>query len=412
MMPEELFELTLTDIANGGQAIGRHAGKTIFVPFTIPGEEITARIVDDRGRFAFAEGVQLLAPSVDRVQPRCPHFGPGKCGGCHWQHMDYSAQLALKTDIVLDQLERIGRFEDAPVEMAIPSPNEWHYRHEAVLLPVPGGGLGFKAQIGAGGYPIQECHIITPDLLNLLPLLDFDLPTLREVILRENGAGDQMLILGTTDDDPPALELDFPASVNFLLSDGEPANLIGSTHLVHTLLGRPYRVTAGSFLRPQNAQTERLMLLVRDWLQGAANVLDVYCGVGILAGAFAEDVASITCLDAYPPSVLDASENLRDFSNVEVLEAEAAEFLNQGSKSYEAIILDPPAEGLGVALIDALENQLPPRLIYIGEDPAILARDIRRLSERYGYQLRIVQPLDFEPQTFRIVSAAYLERGS
>src|SRR5476649_547090 len=83
------FELELESMANGGSALGRHDGRAIFVPYAIPGERITARVTQDKGRFARAEGVTLLDPSEARVVPRCPHFGPGRCGGCQWQHIDY-----------------------------------------------------------------------------------------------------------------------------------------------------------------------------------------------------------------------------------------------------------------------------------------------------------------------------------
>ena len=284
-------ELTITDIANGGQGIGRHDGKAIFVPYTIPGEDVAARITNDRGRYAFAEGVTLLNPSADRVLPRCPHFGLHKCGGCTWQHMDYPAQLALKTDIVLDQLARIGGFEDAPVEMAIPSPQEWAYRHEAVLYPMPDGKLGFRSTDPDRIMGVDECHIITPDLLATIPQIDLDLDTLTQVILRDNGQEDVMVILSTNDDEAPSLEIDLNASVNFLLQDNEPANLIGETHLRYQFLGKSYRVTAGSFLRPNIAQTELLMSLIRDWVDADDEdcVLDLYGGVGLFASVIAPD---------------------------------------------------------------------------------------------------------------------------
>src|SRR3982750_3976053 len=85
---DQPFEIELTAMAHGGSALGRHEGRTIFVPYGIPGETITARITQDKGRFAYAEGVTLLDGSESRVMPRCPHFGPGRCGGCQWQAMD------------------------------------------------------------------------------------------------------------------------------------------------------------------------------------------------------------------------------------------------------------------------------------------------------------------------------------
>jgi 23S rRNA (uracil1939-C5)-methyltransferase len=407
------IELTLTDIANGGQALGRHGNKTIFVPYAIPGETLTARIVEDRGRYAFAEGVRLLDASADRVMPTCPHFGPQRCGGCHWQHIDYPAQLALKTDILADQLSRIGGFEDVPLQMTLPSPALWHYRHEVILYPLPDGKLGFRSTDGKSPFLIDECHVIAPQLLILLDQLDLQLDTLSEAILRDNGAGDWMVILSTADDEPPELEMDIAASVNFLLSDCEPANLIGSTHLIYHILGKPYRVTAGSFWRCQPVQIEALAKLVVTWLdlQGHESILDLYGGVGLFSGVLAPQANLVTCVDSYPPAMTDAEENLQAFDNVDVIEADVADALvNLPEDHYDAVILDPPKEGLSLEVVDGLEAVLPPRMVYIGEDPATLARDLKRLHERYGYQLDSVQPVDFEPHTYRTVTAVHLHR--
>src|SRR5579859_3097169 len=116
----EPFALELTGMAHGGYAIGRHAGRAIFVPYALPGEKVLARLTQDRGRFAHAEVLEIIASSPDRITPLCPHFGPGKCGGCQWQHISYEAQLRLKTSIVRDQLQRIGGIADPVVHPTIP----------------------------------------------------------------------------------------------------------------------------------------------------------------------------------------------------------------------------------------------------------------------------------------------------
>ena len=93
MAKNDPIELELTDMVHGGKAMGRQQGRPVFVPYAIPGERITARIVEDKRSYAHAEGVALLEASPDRVPPACPHFGPGRCGGCHFQHIAYDAQL-------------------------------------------------------------------------------------------------------------------------------------------------------------------------------------------------------------------------------------------------------------------------------------------------------------------------------
>ncbi|MBL8157322.1 MAG: TRAM domain-containing protein, partial [Anaerolineae bacterium] len=109
------FDLDLEAMAHGGSALGRFGQQTVFVPYTIPGERVHARVVAQKGRVLFAEGLTLLESSADRVYPACPHFGPGRCGRCHWQHIAYPAQLLLKQDVLADQLERIGGLTEVEV---------------------------------------------------------------------------------------------------------------------------------------------------------------------------------------------------------------------------------------------------------------------------------------------------------
>ncbi len=406
------FRLEITDIANGGQGIGRHEGRPIFVPFTIPGEEITAQVVEDKGRYAFGAGLQILSASGDRVHPQCQHFGPKKCGGCQWQHMNYAAQLALKTDIVADQLSRIGNFDDVPVHLTLPSPQEWAYSHQSVFYPVK-SDLAYKAWDGEPQIIVNECPITVPEILEVAEKFDLDIPTLTRVKIMDNGQGEQMLILSTSDDEPPELELDFSASVNFLTEDNEPANLIGATHLNYTLLGRSYRATAGSFIRSNFEQIETLVKVVLELfsLRGDEKVLDLYAGIGIFSSVFAPKVSLVTCIESYPPAATDAEENLADFDNVDVIEGGVADVLPDLTEKYQIAVIDPPPQGMARYDIDALEAVLPAQIAYIGQDPATLARDTKRLVERFGYTLHHVQPIDFEPQTFRAVSVAYLSKG-
>ena len=108
----ETFEIQMQAMANGGFALGSNNRRTTFIPYTIPGETVKAKVINQRGSVDFAEGISLVEASADRVYPRCPHFGPRKCWGCQWQHIDYQAQLLLKQDVLADQLYRVGKFED------------------------------------------------------------------------------------------------------------------------------------------------------------------------------------------------------------------------------------------------------------------------------------------------------------
>jgi 23S rRNA (uracil1939-C5)-methyltransferase len=405
---DDTFELQLDAMAHGGSALGRHDKRTIFVPYTIPGERIQARITQDKGRVAFAEGVMLLEASADRVFPRCPHFGPGRCGRCHWQHIDYAAQLLLKQDVLADQLARIGGFDDADVRSVIAGPLEWGYNYHMTLLAGEDNKLGF---LGAndGVFPISECHILHPDLLALYQSLDLNFPGLRSLKLQMGTDGAPMLILTMAEDSAPELETDLPASVNMLLADNEPVNLIGESHSRYEVAGRVFRVTAGSAFRGNVSLLETLVSLVTEALGEAETVLDLYAGVGLFTAFIAGRAQQVTLVESYPPAATDAESNLNDFDNVDIIEGAVEDVLAGLEETYDAAVLDPPPDGLSIDTVDLLAEAAIPRLVYVSSDPATLARDGKRLSQQ-GYSLSYVQPLDLSPQTYYIDSVALFQR--
>lgn len=411
-MNDDIFELELIGMAHGGSALGRHAGRTVFLPYAIPGERVLARAVEQRGRAVFAEGVSLLEASADRVFPQCRHFGPGRCGRCQWQHIDYPAQILLKQDVLADQLARVGGFDDADVRAVIPAPLQWGYNYHMTMTAGEDGIPGFPAASGPGIIPIDECHILHPDLLALYETLDLQFDGLRRLTLQRGSDGRPMLIIAMADDSAPELETDIPASVNMLLTDGEPVNLIGETHTRYSIRDRVFRATAGSAFRPNVPQVAALVGLVLDALdlRGGESVLDLYAGVGVFSAFMAPHAGLVTLVESFPPAATDAEENLAGDSNVDIIEGTIEDVLPALQDRYDAALLDPPGDGLSLEAIDALGAFGPPRLVYVSSDPATLARDAQRLVNQ-GYALRYVQPIDMAPQTYYIDSVAVLERA-
>jgi 23S rRNA (uracil1939-C5)-methyltransferase len=246
-------------------------------------------------------------------------------------------------------------------------------------------------------------------LLTLYQSLDLQFDGLRRLSLQIGSDDHPMLILTMVDDNAPELLTELPASINMLLSDNEPVNLIGESHSRFVVRERDFRVTAGSYFRPNIAQIPALVDLVLEALAGAKSVLDLYGGVGTLSAFVAPQADIVTLVESYPPAVTDADVNLSEFDNVDLIEGRVEDLLAELEAGYEAAILDPPSEGLSVEVVDALAELAIPRLIYISSDPATLARDAKRLL-RQGYTLGLVQALDFAPQTYYIDSLAIFNR--
>lgn len=404
-------------MAHGGSALGRHEGKTIFVPYAIPGERVIARITQDRGRIAFAEGISLLDASVDRVYPVCKHFGPHKCGRCHWQHIDYQAQVALKFDVLADQLSRVGKFDDATLERVlrpiVPAPDIWHYNAHMTLLVTEGGELGFPGADAGTIMPIEECYLLDRELLDLYHQLDIDVSSVKKLRLQRGSDGAMMIILSVDqEEDVPELLTELPVSINALLPDNEPVNLIGSSHVDYTVKGRAFKVTAGSDFRPNIAALDALVDAVVDSLalDGHGSVLDLYAGVGLFSAFIAPHAALVTLVESFPPAATNADHNLSDFEHVEVIEGAVEEVLDALDEFYDAAVVDPPSSGMTGEALDALVALEVPRIVYVSSDPATLARDGQRLL-KHGYALESVQPFDLAPHTYYIDAVAVFVRA-
>jgi 23S rRNA (uracil1939-C5)-methyltransferase len=410
-------------MAHGGAALGRHEGRVIFVPGAIPGETVRVEVVEDKGRFARARLVEVLEPSPDRVTPRCPHVP--ECGGCQWQHVAYPRQLSLKAEVVRDQLTRVGSVADPPVRPTLPSPSPWGYRNRVTFSIGADDRLGFQRAAHSpwravpGSHdvvPIQECHIADPRLMALYDDLDLDLPGLtRLTLMAGSDADDLLMAFETRRDRPPELQVNFPVSCVHLVSGKQaiPVNLIGHNHVTQHVAGHAYRASAGRFFQVNTAVAETLVELALEWLDPGpdAIVLDAYCGVGLFTLPLAQRAGLVIGVELDPGATEDLILNLGQIENVDVIEGPVEAVLPDLVETgpLHGVVVDPPRQGLDVAVVDALVENGPPRLIYVSCDPATLARDVKRLA-RGGYTLADAQPVDMFPQTFHVETVALLTK--
>ncbi len=408
----DTIKVELTTMAHGGDALGRHEGKVIFVPYAIPREMVRAQIIEDREHYAFARLVEVVEPSPHRVEPPCPYFGQGKCGGCQWQHIEYDTQLRLKADVLVDQLQRIGGVEEPPVQATVPDETGWAYRNHAQFRPAPESGLGFEraSTDGSGSeiIAIDYCLILHPLLSELYDVIDLDVEGLIRLVLRVGTVtGDRLIGFEMEEDRPPALESDETVSCVMLLSEGGYANLLGNNYVTEVVADHTYRVSASSFFQvntPQAAELVRLALGYLD-LDGDETVLDAFCGVGLFTTHLAERAELVIGVESSPSAVDDLLANTEEEINVEIIEGAVEDVLPEITVPLDAALLDPPRGGVEGAALDALVELGPERIVYVSCDPATLARDAKRLR-RSGYRLVEAVPVDMFPQTYHVESVS------
>ena len=409
------LELTLTGLAYGGEALGRDSGgRVVFVPFALPGERVQVQLLEQRRRWARARLLQVLQPSPERTVPRCRHYAV--CGGCHYQHMPYADQLRAKQSILREQLQRLGKVVDPPVEPCLPAASAWNARNQLQFHLDPAGRLGFIGHAQAEGgdlqvLPIQECHLPEPALSDLWPQLELEaIPGLERVGLRAGREGEAMLILHGEGPPQVELDLDLPLSVVWLWPGGLEV-LAGSPHLTYEVLGREVRVSAPSFFQVQTVLAGELVRLVMEGLAVAPGELayDLYAGVGLFSAFLAAAGARLAAVEESPWACEDFQHNLEAFDGVELYEATVEEALAGVPGSPQAVVVDPPRAGLAPAVIDRLIELAPSRLVYVSCDPATLARDAARLQAG-GFRLERVVPIDLFPQTFHIEAVTHWRR--
>lgn len=415
----DIITVELTTMAHGGDALGRHESKVIFVPYAIPGETVRAEIVEDKGHYAFGRLVEVVQRSPQRVEAPCPYFGQGKCGGCQWQHIQYDAQLRLKRDILVDQLGRIGEVESPLVHPPLPDEEGWAYRNHAQLHPAPEGGLGFRESpagdsAGESGkvVPIDFCLILQPLLADLYGLIDLDVEGLKQLVLRVGtNTGDRLIGFEMEEDKPPAVEVDETVSCVMLLEEGGYANLIGDNYITEVVGGHLYRISPASFFQVNTGQAESLVRLALDFLalEKDETVLDAFCGVGLFSTHLAEAAELVIGIESSPSAVDDLLENTKGHDNVEIIEGGVEDVLPEIAVPVDAVLLDPPRGGVDRHALDALGELEPSRIVYVSCDPATLARDTKRLAGK-GYSLAQVQPVDMFPQTYHIESVSRFVR--
>lgn len=407
----------------GGAGLARHEGKAIFVPFTLPGELIEARITQDRNSYANAELVRILEPAPQRTQPPCPYFG--ECGGCHYQHAGYQRQIEIKTQVLRESLER-EHLNDIP-EIAILHADPFGYRNRIRLhIDSVTSKLSYKRRASHRNLVIDLCPIAAPVLEAALRSAQSSAQAwqlgqhFREIELFTNAEQNSVLVsLWSSGTQPsvgrklqslwPHIQTSIPqitGAAAYSLEQGELGR-VGKQSLVYCAAGLGYRVSLGSFFQVNRFLVDSLVEQVTKAVSGTL-AWDLYAGVGLFSAALAPHFDQIVAVESAPSSVRDLRHNLMGKQH-RVIASSTLDFLRRACASKEKIpdlvIVDPPRAGLGKEVTTLLATIRPPHITYVSCDPATLSRDLKSLLDS-GYHLSTLRMVDLFPQTFHLESVA------
>lgn len=444
----ELIELTISDLADGGEGVGRFDQRVVFVPDTVPGDRALVRLVQVKSRYAWGKLHQLSEASPHRIQPRC--IVADKCGGCQWQHLSDHYQLVAKQNQVIQALKRIGGFQQPTVDPVLAAPAPLGYRNKATY-PL---GISDTGEIKAGYYRkgshqlinLNQCPVQDPRLNPFLAGIKQDIQDrgwpiydeehhqgqIRHLALRiGRRTGEILLTLVVRDRELPQIEQQaqtwlqqYPDLVGVLLNENsERTNAIFGNQ-THCVAGQPYlrEILAGlqflihptTFFQVHTEQAEALLQVILESLNLRGNevVVDAYCGIGTLSLPLAQRVRQVIGLEAQNAAVKQARANaqLNGLTNVTFQVGAVEHLLPKLTVQPDLIVLDPPRKGCDPAAIASLLELKPTQIVYISCKPATLARDLKILCQTNAYHLVRVQPVDFFPQTAHVECVALLVR--
>ncbi len=337
------------------------------------------RIVSEKRGHARGVVMEVLEPSPMRIAAPCPHFTV--CGGCHYQHIPYSAQLEFKRNILREQLERLAGISSPPVLECIASPFDYSYRNNIQFHLSPAGKLSYLAAGGDALIEINVCYLPEPELNQVWQSLDFDPGISLERIGLRQGSNDEILLtLESSVAEIPEFTTEMPLSAVLMTDEGEIL-LSGNDHLTMEVHDRSFRVSAGSFFQVNSLMAGRMVDYILDTLplDSSTDLLELYCGVGLFSAFLAPRVRRLAGVEVSPSACRDFAANLDEFDNVELYEGTAGEVLPALDWHPQVILADPPRAGLEPAAMEAILRMKPAFIGYISCDPSTLARDARKL---------------------------------
>jgi 23S rRNA (uracil1939-C5)-methyltransferase len=386
----------------GGEFIGRLLdGRPAFVPYVLPDEDVKILIKQDKKGFARATLISVENVSNKRIAPLCKFFT--KCGGCHYQHMDYSEQLLLKQLVVVEQFSRIQGFDISKLKHIIPADDPFHYRNNIQFSITKEGFLGFQASGTNQIIPIDECYLPEEQIKQAWNLLDMELfPGLKKIHIRVGIQDETMIIIESENySDLPSLELNVPISVVHLSKAGKIV-MAGDDHLVYQVKNQYFHVSAESFFQVNTSQAEKMIDIVCDYLPSKGkSILELYSGVGLFTKFFADRFDQVFAVEESPSACDDFAINLDEFDHINLYIGSVKDIVPYLDLNPETILVDPPRAGLDSNILETLLSMDAQIIVYVSCDISTLARDLKRILDR-GYQLEEITAIDMFPQTYHI----------
>jgi tRNA/tmRNA/rRNA uracil-C5-methylase (TrmA/RlmC/RlmD family) len=405
------FEVTVGPVAHGGHCVARHEGRVVFVRHTLPGERVRVRVTEDRHPgYCRADAIEVLEAAPGRIERPCPYSGPGRCGGCDWQHVDPAEQRRMKAGVVREQLARLAGLPDVDVTVEELPGGPLRWRSRARFAVDRSGLPGLRRHRSHDVVVLEDCPITVE-------------PAARAVLGRPwPGAGAVDVSIDSTGAvTTTRLDRRGRPQGSRVLQPGADVSDEPVARAERRAGGRDWEVEGTGFWQVHPAAADALVAAVADFAQvrPGETVLDLYAGVGLFGGALAPAVGAagrVVCVEADEAACAAAAANLAGLPQAEVWQGEVdaeelADLLTELETPPDVVVLDPPRAGAGAAVSRRLAATGARAIVYVACDPAALARDVAAFAS-LGYRLAGLRGFDAFPMTAHVEVVALLEPGA
>ncbi|MBR5319273.1 MAG: 23S rRNA (uracil(1939)-C(5))-methyltransferase RlmD [Peptococcaceae bacterium] len=437
MKTGDVVQLAITGISHQGYGIGRHDNIVVFVPGAMLGETVQAEVIEYKKKMATAELLEVIEPSKQRIEARCPQSS--QCGGCELQHCDYAYQLEAKQKIVQDAMMRLGRI-DVPVEPVIGMQEPWRYRNKGIFHVDYSGNtvrLGFYEQGSHQFVPAAACQLFSEKINHLVQQLEQMIQDsgracyVHKVMIRESRYNGELMVVFVTREAawrlpelakqliqyPDVVSIYHNINTNLKIMLGRSFRLLEGKETIEDTIGKfHFQISPQSFFQVNNEQAQVLYEKALEFAQltGREQVADVYCGIGTISLYLAKQANHVTGIESVSQAVQDARENAANngVENCTFVAAKAEDWLPKWVKKGNKIdvaVIDPPRKGCEPPALDALIASGAERIVYVSCNPSTLARDARYLCQ-CGYEVKKIQPVDLFCQSWHVEVVCLLEK--
>lgn len=378
----DIIEIEITKVANGGFCIGRHEGQVVFVRHTAPGETVRAEVTEITKKFLRADAVEVLTAHPERVVPPCQYAG--MCGGCDWQHLSLAAQRELKSQVVREQLQHLGKMSDVngksldefQVEAMPGDMDGLHWRTRNRFSAIADMGVGLFMSRSHSVIEIDDCLIAESNAVELahsaLGYAEGDIQTVL------TSTGDHVVV--------------------------DPRN---GPMVDEKVFDRTWHIHAGSFWQVHKAAPETFVSAVRDFakLKPEESLLDLYSGAGLFAACLAQDVGEdgeVVAVESSIDAMRDARRSCSDIPQINLITADVNKWVSASKdEQFDVVVLDPPRSGAGIANIGLVAGMAKRSIVYVACEPSALARDTAVLAE-HGWRMTGLRGFDAFPMTSHV----------